>query len=255
MMYQGLAAIYDALMADVDYEGWAAYYLHLAREYGIELSRAADCACGTGSLTIPLQKRGLVMTGLDMSADMLRVAGQKARVSGVQIPFVRQDIRNLLLHRPQDAIFCGCDGVNYLVRPADTQAFFTAAYRALRPGGGLFFDVSSPYKLSQTLGNRCLGEDGEVISYIWQNHFDPPSSQLQMDLTFFVRQADGRYTRFAETHFQRAHTARELTAWLSHAGFTNIRVLGDRTFSAPLTEEGRMHVAAMRPCTDQEGLC
>lgn len=250
MMYQGLAAVYDALMADVDYETWAAYYLALARGYAIDVKRAADCACGTGSLTIPLQKRGLVMTGVDMSADMLRVAGRKARDAGQQIPFVRQDMRSLLLHRPQDAVFCCCDGVNYLVRPADVQAFFAAAYQALRPGGGLFFDLSSPHKLSETLGNRCLGEDGEAISYIWQNHFDPPSARLQMDVTFFVRQENGHYARFAETHFQRAHTARELAQWLAQAGFTDIRVFGDRTFAAPLPEEARMHVAAIRPQTD-----
>lgn len=141
MMYEGFAAVYDTLMADVDYPRWAAHYLRLAREIGVSCRRAADCACGTGNLTLALAAQGVTMTGLDISMEMLRVAGEKARGQGVSVPFVRQDMRKLLLHRPMDAVFCACDGVNYLTTPEDARAFFAAAYRALRPGGGLFFSI------------------------------------------------------------------------------------------------------------------
>lgn len=247
MMYEAFAAVYDALMDDVDYAGWAAYYLALAERSGVLPRRAADCACGTGSLTLALAARGLSMTGLDISLDMLRIAGEKARRHGVSVPFVRKDMRHLLLHRPMDAVFCACDGVNYLTRPEDVQAFFDAAFRALRPGGGLFFDVSTPYKLEHVLGDRCLGCDDEAISYLWQNHYDPRHALLQMDLTFFVRTQDGRYDRFAETHVQRAHTQEALAAQLLRAGFLNPVFYGDRTFQAPGAREERMHVAAVRP--------
>ncbi|MDR0928308.1 MAG: methyltransferase domain-containing protein [Oscillospiraceae bacterium] len=247
MMYQSFARVYDALMADVDYPRWAEYYLTLAQRAGVHCLRAADCACGTGNLTLALSRLGLSMTGLDLSVEMLRCAGEKARHLGIPVPFVRQDIRNLLLHRPMDALFCACDGVNYLTRPEDVQAFFAAAYRALRPGGGLFFDVSSPYKLETLLGNNCLGDDNPAASYIWQNHFDPAVRLLQMDLTFFVREADGRYSRFEETHWQRAHTAAELTEWLKAAGFESIALYGDRTFTPPDARTARLHLAAVRP--------
>lgn len=247
MMYEGFAAVYDGLMAGVDYEAWADYYIELARRHGVPVRRGADCACGTGNLTLPLAARGLVMTGLDASMDMLRVAGQKARAQGLQIPFVRQDMRRLLLHRPMDAMFCACDGVNYLTHAADVQAFFRAAYQALRPGGGLFFDVSTEDKLAHRLGDNCLGEDGEAVSYLWQNHYDPKTRTLQMDLTFFLRREDGLYTRFIETHFQRAHQAQELAAWLQEAGFRDVSVYGNRTLRAPQAGAERIHLAAIRP--------
>lgn len=247
MMYEGFAGVYDRLMADVDYDRWAEFYLAVAERAGVQVRRAADCACGTGNLTLALQGKGLQMTGLDLSPDMLRVAGQKARARGMQLPFVRQDMRKLLLHRPQDAIFCACDGVNYLVRPADVQAFFAAAYGALRPGGGLFFDVSTEHKLSHTLGNQCLGSDDDAVAYLWQNHYDTEKRALQMDLTFFVREPDGRYGRFGETHFQRAHTQEELTAWLREAGFAQVSTYGNRTLRAPGEACERMHLAAVKP--------
>lgn len=246
-MYEQFARVYDQLMADVDYGRWASYYASLAESRGISVQKAADCACGTGNLTLALAARGIQMTGIDLSADMLRIATQKALSRGIRMPFVRQDMRRLLLHRAMDAIFCACDGVNYLVQPAEVQAFFAAAYRALRPGGGLFFDVSTEAKLAITLGNNCLGSDDKAVSYIWQNHFDPQSRQLQMDLTFFLLEPSGLYARFDETHFQRAHSPGELVRWLEAAGFADIAVEENQCFSTAESQDTRIHIAAIRP--------
>ena len=38
------------------------------------------------------------MTGVDLSQEMLWLAGQKARKAGLGIPFVMQDMRKLHLH-------------------------------------------------------------------------------------------------------------------------------------------------------------
>lgn len=247
MMYEGFASVYDRLMADVDYDGWAAYVLALAQKHGVSVAKAVDAACGTGNLTLALAARGVSMTGADLSPEMLAIASGKARTRGFSVPFVRQDMQNLRLHRPVDAVFCACDGVNYLTKPAEVSAFFAAAFAALRPGGGLFFDVSTEAKLQKTLGDNCLGSDDEAVSYLWQNHYDPTARLLQMDLTFFLREADGRYRRFSETHIQRAHALDELTGRLAAAGFSGVAAYGDRTFAKPRAAEARIHIAATRP--------
>lgn len=246
-MYDSFAAVYDALMADVDYARWAAYYMTLAERSGVHIRAAADCACGTGSFTLALSACGVRVTGLDCSEAMLRIAQQKTRLHGAAIPYVLQDMRRLSLHRPIDAVFSVCDGVNYLLRPRDVQSFFKAAYAALRPGGGLFFDVSTEHKLSRVLGNRLLGGDLDSVSYLWQNHYDARERISQMDLTFFAREPDGRYRRFDEVHRQRAHTREELSRWLSEAGFCGIAFYGDQRLDEPEPSERRMHVAAIRP--------
>lgn len=246
MMYGPFATVYDALMADVDYGAWASFYRTMAECAGLSVRSAVDCACGTGSMTLALYAQGIRMTGADRSEEMLRIAAERARHAGAQVPFILQDMRSLALHRPVDAVFCACDGVNYLTRPKDVQAFFGAAYQALRPGGGLLFDISTEYKLANRLGNNCLGEDGKAVSYIWQNHYDASARRLQMDLTFFLREDDGRYRRFQETHVQRAHTVRELEGWLAQAGFMGIRAYGDRCLSAPAADSERVHLVAVR---------
>ena len=130
-MYQGFAEIYDELMNDVNYESWADYYTRLLSIYGIRSGKICECACGTGSLTLPLYRRGFQMTGVDLSREMLWQAAQKARKNGIAIPFVQQDMRCLNLHKPVDAVLATCDGVNYLLDDDRLSAFFAAARAAL----------------------------------------------------------------------------------------------------------------------------
>ena len=119
-----------------------------------------ECACGTGSLTVRLARLGYAITGSDLSGDMLMIARQKALDAGLrQLPFVCQDMRKIALHKPVDAIFCACDGVNYLLDGAED--FFRAAYKALKSGGLLLFDVSSDYKLSSVLAGNTFAATGE----------------------------------------------------------------------------------------------
>ncbi len=245
-MYTEFAQVYDALMDDVDYRAWAAHYLALLRAQGSEPRRLVECACGTGSLTVEFAAQGIAVTGVDLSTDMLRVAGDKARRRGVSVPFVQQDMRALALHRPVDAVLATCDGVNYLDTPQAVGAFFAAAYAALRPGGALAFDVSTPYKLEHVLGENLYGESRSDVSYLWQNRYDPSYSRIEMELTCFVREPDGRYRRFDELHRQRAHSREELERGLAEAGFTDIRAYGERTFESPAPHDHRWHFVATR---------
>ncbi|WP_102410424.1 methyltransferase domain-containing protein [Beduinella massiliensis] len=246
-MYDDFAGVYDLLMDDVDYAAWADYYAKLMEIYGKRPRRVAECACGTGSLTVPLARMGYEMTGLDLSAGMLRAAGEKARRAGVRAQFVRQDMRALTLGRRADAVLATCDGVNYLTDLEGVRAFFRAAFLSLCPGGGLFFDISSRYKLSQVLGDAFYGEERESVCYLWQNRWQEARQTVEMDLTFFVREADGRYRRFHELHRQRAHAREEIEGLLLEAGFEDVRAYGDKTFDPPAQRAQRIHFAAKKP--------
>ena len=245
-MYQAFAELYDELMNDVDYEGWADYYVRLLSIYGVRGGKVCECACGTGSLTIPLHRRGFQMTGVDVSQEMLWQAAQKTRRQGIAIPYVRQDMRALNLHRPMDAVLATCDGVNYLLTEEDLTAFFRAAYRAIRPGGAFIFDVSTPYKLKNVLCSGLLGEDRENITYLWQNSWHEKRQTVELDLTFFVRDEDGKYRRIDERQHQRAWSQQTLKEALWHAGFRAVSLYGDFSINTAEERNQRWHVAATR---------
>ena len=246
-MYTDFARVYDALMASVDYPSWSAHYRELMEACGVPArSKIVECACGTGNLTLPLRKMGYQITGIDASEAMLARAMEKARAAGQTVPFVRQDMCALSVPGRVHAVLSTCDGVNYLTSPDRARAFFAAAFAALRPGGALIFDVSTPHKLSRTLGENILFSDGADISYIWRNHFNEKTARVTLALSIFVRRPDGAYDRLEESQEQRAHSAKELRQWLREAGFADIRFYGRQRMTPPRTGDDRWHVTALK---------
>ena len=245
-MYQAFAELYDELMDDVDYESWADYYTRLLSIYGIRNGKICECACGTGGLTIPLHRRGFQMTGVDISREMLWEAAQKSRKLGIAMPFVQQDMKALNLHRPMDAVLATCDGVNYLLTEEDLLSFFRAAHRAIKPGGALVFDVSTPYKLKNVLCGGLMAEDRENITYMWQNSWNERQKTVSLDLVFFVREKDNQYRRIEEHQKQRAWDEKTLKENLWHAGFRAVSIYGDFTLNSSTDGNQRWHVAATR---------
>ena len=240
--YSAFAQGYDRMMADVDYDGWARYIDGFLKEDGAR--SVLECACGTGSLTVPLARMGYEITGSDLSGDMLMIARQKALDAGLRLlPFVCQDMRQIALHKPVDAVFCACDGVNYLLDGAED--FFRAAHAALKPGGRLLFDVSSTYKLSAILGNNTFAATGEDWAYIWENTWHPHLNRVDMLLTGFLKRGPG-YARFEEHHSQRAYSEEELLSSLRSCGFGDIQVYEAFARSEPTPTSERLQFSARK---------
>ncbi len=235
-MYAEFASVYDQLMDDVDYEAWASASLDRIVACGVTPKTVCDCACGTGGIALQLALRGLRVIGVDISDAMLRRAADKARAAGVEVRLVRQDMCALSLPRPVDSVICACDGVNYLLDPMRVAKFFSAARSALKKGGVLTFDVSSREKLKRMAREKIYFEDREGLTYLWTNRM--ASGILTMELSFFVKDADGRYDRFDEVQRQRAHSVEELSGWLRDAGFSRVRIEdgGDRVHFTGVNE-------------------
>jgi len=251
-MYAAFASVYDRLMADVDYQAWAAFYHALMERYGLARGKVCECACGTGSLTIPLAKLGYQMTGVDLSADMLFEAAQKARKEGIGIPFVKQDMRQLNLHRQMDAVLCTNDGINYLKNSEELVQFFTRAWETLKEGGVLMMDLSTPYKLENVLGDHFIGDETEDIAYLWQNRYHPQQKYVELNLAIFVRQQDESYTRIGEYQKQYVHESAEIFDLLKTVGFERIGLFGDKRMEAPREKENRWFITARKPYLPKE---
>ncbi len=246
-MYGDFASVYDRLMGEVDYPAWAAHYQGLMAARGVPPgARVLEAACGTGSLSIPLAGHYQLLPG-DISQEMLSRAALKARDLGLQLPFVSQDMRSLSAHRPVEAVVCGCDGVNYLLTKTDLRRFLESAYGVLAPGGVIAFDLSSFYKLSQTLANNTLGLQEGDIRYLWQNAWQPRSRLLSLQLSIFVRQPEGLWRLIEENQTQRAWQQEEITQALEATGFEHIACYGGLSLKKPASKDQRLHFAAQKP--------
>lgn len=196
--YSCLAAYYDRLMTDFGYDSYLGL---LGRE--LEGREGVDLCCGSGRITIALALQGKKMTGVDMSGEMLSVAADNALKAGVKPLFVRADATAFRPQHEVDFVTCVCDGINY-IRQKDLAVFFENAACSLKKGGKLIFDASSEYKLKKTIGNNVFFEDYDDLTYVWSNA--PFAGGVKMDLTFFIRGRDGKYTKQTEEHTQYAHS-------------------------------------------------
>lgn len=257
-MYTEFASVYDALMADVDYLSWAKFYQELMENYGLQGGHICECACGTGNLTQYFYDFGYIVTASDISQEMLEIAYRKSRQKARDtraLRFIRQDMREIKMHHKQDAILCTNDGVNYLKSEEDLRKFFLAAFQSLRPGGCLFFDVSTPYKLREVLGNHFIGDETGDISYLWQNRYNAAKQYVEIRMAIFIREKDEMYRRIYEEQRQYAHSSETIERLLGECGFENVRIYADKQIRRPSAQESRWFFSACKPevLPDQEG--
>ena len=70
--YETFAAVYDAVMDDSLYDRWTDFSLrHLPKTK--ERKKLLELACGTGIQSVRFSQAGFDVTGLDLSADMLKI--------------------------------------------------------------------------------------------------------------------------------------------------------------------------------------
>ena len=242
--YENLAVSYDRLTNDVDYEATVDFYWQLLEREGVDPRTVVDLACGTGSVALLLARKGLQVVGVDMSADMLCQANQKAQEQGVYPVFVCQPLQQLRLPRGVDLAVCALDSLDYITDPADCQEAIARIYKVLNPGGCFIFDVNTPLKLRSMDDQVFLDEDDDVYC-VWRGEFDWQTNICTYAMDLFQRQGE-RWLRSYEEHREYAYSQQQLTDYLKRAGFTHIEVFADRRMEAPGPEEQRIYFKARK---------
>ena len=212
-MYDGLSEFYDLFMQDVDYKAWCDF----ASEFIKDNASGMDVGCGSGAFTFELKNKGYSVFGVDISPQMINIATKNAKKHGYDINFAVANAEKLKLNQPVDFITAICDVVNYIKNPID---FFQNAYANLNENGVFIFDISSEYKLKNILGENVFTEEVDGVVYVWSNFLF--KNKVDMFLTFFREDEDGRYTRFDEEQTQYIHSCESILSMLEKAGFTDI---------------------------------
>ena len=242
--YHALAASYDRLTNDVDYEAIVAFYHEVLNKEGLRPKSAVDLACGTGSVALILARMGYRVTAVDMSEEMLTVALQRAMEQERMPMFVCQKLQQLQLPKAVDMAVCALDGLDYILDPNDCKEAIRRVYKTLNPGGIFIFDVNTPEKLRAMDGQVFLDEDDDVYC-VWRGEFDEESNICTYGMDLFQRHADV-WERSFEEHREYAYSVEQLTGYLKDAGFTHIRVYADGKLEAPREGEQRIYFSARK---------
>lgn len=237
--YSIFSRYYDDLTRNVSYGDRCAQYCTLLSRHGAHPHLVLDLACGTGSFTLELARRGMEPIGVDASPTMLAEAQQKAAESGESILFLCQPMQRLDLYGTVEAAFCTLDSINHLTRPEWVQETFRRVALFLEPDGLFLFDVNTPYKHQTVLGNQTYVMETDEVYCVWQNELQPDQLTVQFQLDFFEKK-NGLYARRTERFRERAYTDAELRAWLDAAGLDCVDCVASHTLEAPGTQTERV---------------
>ena len=240
-MYNDFAYIYDKLINDVDYKEWADYYFKIFQRYGLSPKLGLDLGCGTGNLTVELANRGIEMTGVDLSEDMLMVAREKSE--GLDILYLNQDMTEFELYGTVDFIVSSLDCINYITDKRDLQRVMKLANNYLEPGGLFIFDINTRYKLENVIGDNTFILEDDDCFCSWQNEYDKRRKLSDFYLTFFLKDGEN-YTRFDEHHTERAYGIEEIKSLIESSGMRLLKVYHDRSFENPKKNSERVFFVA-----------
>lgn len=219
--YAYLAQWFEYLNDDCGYEEWSQYLIATLRAF--PLQNGLDIGCGGGWFTRAFQRCGYRMTGLDNSAEMLNYAQETARKEGVRSEYLLGDITKMKLPKRFDFATAINDCINYIPKNKLDAAFKNVG-GALKKGGVFLFDVSSVRKIREKVANTVSVDDREDVTYLSFNQEE--TDGVTMDVTLFVKNGQGAYTRLDERHRQYAYTEEEIEAALVKNGFSLLQTTG-----------------------------
>ena len=167
------------------------------------------------------------MIGVDNSQEMLEAALAKKQMSGSEILYLCQDMRELDFYSTVGTVLSVCDSVNYLLEDEDVE-------------------------------NR------DTCSFIWENYYHEEERINEYDLTVFVKEegeeacgqdssGEGLFRRFTETHFQRGYTLKEMSGFVEKAGMQVVCALDADTHGDVTDCSERIYVVA-REYRKQKGI-
>jgi len=238
--YQSFARVYDIFMTDMPVDDWVAFIERQWSSCGLKPDLVLDIGCGTGAVTLPLAGKGYNLIGVDISADMLAEARQKADSLNLNILFLNQDMREFELYGTVDSVICVCDTVNYLKDVEELKRFFSLVHNYLNNGGVFIFDINTEYKYAEILADNTFSDITGSAAYIWENAYRPDTHVNEYLVTFFISDGSGKYGRFEELHEQFAFRTADVLSALKSCGFTDIQTYGADGFGAPSDDSERI---------------
>ena len=102
-----------------------------------ERKKLLELACGTGIQSVRFSQAGFDVTGLDLSADMLKIAEKRATSAKQKIDFIEGNMLDLSKAGQYDFVTCYSDSICYMQDEVEVGDVFKEVYSALNEDGVL----------------------------------------------------------------------------------------------------------------------
>ena len=165
--YDEIARLYDPWSRSV-VEDVSFYVEEAVRSGGPVL----ELGVGTGRIAIPTAAAGVRVTGVDTSAGMLGVAGERASLAGVSLDLRHGDMRDPPVVGTFPLVLCPFRSLLHMETDTDRRAALRAVAARLEPTGRFVFDVFTPAAddIADTHGRWLEREPGIFERADWNEH-------------------------------------------------------------------------------------
>ncbi len=190
----------------------------LALEKGAEI---LDLCCGIGRHSLELARRGYQVVGVDITQEYLDKARRQAESEGLNVQFVRSDMRRFCQIESFDAVINMFTAFGYFEIEADNKRVLANIHCSLRKGGILLIDVMGKEILARIYQERHWHEeDGR---FFLQEH------KMRQNWSWadnrWIMLENGKIREFRFGH--RIYSAVEITGLLKECGFSSVEIYGD----------------------------
>ena len=176
-------------------------------------SRILDVGCGLGVQTVELASRGYHMVGLDISPTMVSRAYDEAEDRGLQIDFVRGDMREVTFENPFDGMLCWGTTFGYFSEE-ENEITIQKFHEAIRPHGTLLLEVVNRDFMIGSQPNQVWFEVDSAVC-MEETDFDYATSRLRVKR----RVANHSGQQHDRLYSIRLYALHEICALLEQNGF------------------------------------
>jgi SAM-dependent methyltransferase len=209
---------------------------YLARLAGS--GRALELAIGTGRIGIPLARRGVPVTGIELSGPMAAIL--RTKVSEAELPVVVGDMATTTVPGDFTLVFLVWNGISNLRTQREQVECFRNAARHLGPGGRFVIELFVPPLRLLPPGQVAVPFDVSE-AHTGFDTFDLATQACHSH--HYTRQPDGT-TRYDVGHFRYVWPAEcDLMAQL--AGM-ELETRAEDWDGTPFTSESTKHVSVWR---------
>jgi SAM-dependent methyltransferase len=136
-----------------------------------EGAHVLDLACGTGNLAIPLARRGMRVTGVDIAPNLLEQARERAAAEGLAIEFEEGDAEQLSYAAGTFDVVVTMFGAMFAPQP---ERVVSECARVLKPGGLLAMANWTPGGLAGRMFNVTARHAGAPLGIAPPVHWGHP---------------------------------------------------------------------------------
>jgi predicted TPR repeat methyltransferase len=215
------SSYYDLLNQGKDYREEVSYVRHLIDKYHPHGKTVLELGCGTGIHAALLQQRGLHVTGIDKSAEMLKIA--RSKLNGSDLKFIEGDILDFRTHHRFDIVVSLFHVMSYMNNTGDLRKAFDTAGSHLESHGLFIFDCwHGPAVMAQQPHIRTRRYENAELLIERTSHpewlREKNTVNVRFEITISDKKSSGK-KNISELHPMRYWFSNEIEESLNHCGF------------------------------------